>query len=189
VVCEGVGSAVGGYWVRQRERRGCRRPERRRSVFSTHASPRPHSTPPRSKPAATPPFQKKAHLDRKVAADGPGLGRQGVGRADHLAAGRDDALALPDHGHHGAAADVVHQGREEGLGGEVGVVLLGEGLLDAQELSLQGVGGGGRGVGPVRRCFGGWLRFGWEAAQRRATSRETDCLNARSRRRAAAAVG
>ena len=40
--------------------------------------------------------QQAAHLDGVVAADGAGLGRERVSRADHLAARRDDALALPD---------------------------------------------------------------------------------------------
>lgn len=36
-------------------------------------------------------------LDAEVPADGPGLGRERVGRADQLAACRDDGLPFPDH--------------------------------------------------------------------------------------------
>lgn len=64
------------------------------------------------------------HLNRKVATDGPGLGLQRVGGADDLAGGLDHALALPHHAHHWAGQNVVYQGREEGLGAEVLVVLL-----------------------------------------------------------------
>ena len=45
-------------------------------------------------------------LDAEVPADGPGLRRERVGRADQLAARRDDSLALPDHGDDGGAGFV-----------------------------------------------------------------------------------
>ena len=48
---------------------------------------------------------------------------QRVGGADDLAASLDHLLALPDHAHDGAGAHVVDEVAEEGLGGEVGVVL------------------------------------------------------------------
>ena len=59
---------------------------------------------------------------------------QRVGGADDLAAGLDDLLALPDHAHDGAGAHVVDEVAEEGLGGEVGVVLLGVRLLHRHHL-------------------------------------------------------
>ena len=59
---------------------------------------------------------------------------QRVGGADDLAAGLDDLLALPDHAHDGAGAHVVDEVAEEGLGGEIGVVLLGVGLLGLHHL-------------------------------------------------------
>jgi hypothetical protein len=59
---------------------------------------------------------------------------QRVGGADDLAAGLDDLLALPDHAHDGAGAHVVHEVAEEGLGGEVRVVLLRVRLLHRHHL-------------------------------------------------------
>jgi len=63
-------------------------------------------------------------VDTKVAPDGAGLGSQGVGLAQHDAALLDDVEALPDHGADGARVHVLDQAGEEGLGREVGVVLL-----------------------------------------------------------------
>ena len=59
---------------------------------------------------------------------------QRVGGADDLAAGLDDLLTLPDHAHDGAGAHVVDEVAEEGLGGEIGVVLLGVRLLGLHHL-------------------------------------------------------
>mmetsp|Transcript_652 Transcript_652/g.2658 ORF Transcript_652/g.2658 Transcript_652/m.2658 type:complete len:236 (+) Transcript_652:45-752(+) len=67
-----------------------------------------------------------ANLDGEIPADGPGRGLERVGRADHQPRGLDDAGSLPDHAHDGAAADVVAEVSEEGLGGEVLVVFLGD---------------------------------------------------------------
>nr|ACR37506.1 unknown [Zea mays] len=75
-----------------------------------------------------------ANVDSKVATDGAGLRSQGVGGANDLAASCDDALALPDHGHHRARDDVVHEALEEGLGGEIGVVLLSKRPLHVHKL-------------------------------------------------------
>jgi hypothetical protein len=46
----------------------------------------------------------------------------------------DDVLTLPDHGADGAAQHVGDEAGEEGLGAQVGVVLLKEGLLGGDEL-------------------------------------------------------
>ena len=62
------------------------------------------------------------------------LDAQRVGGADDLAAGLDNLLAFPDHAHDGAGAHVVDEVAEEGLGGEVGVVLLGVRLLHRHHL-------------------------------------------------------
>jgi hypothetical protein len=59
---------------------------------------------------------------------------QRVGGADDLAPGLDDLLALPDHAHDGAGTHVVHEVAEEGLGGEVRVVLLRVRLLHRHHL-------------------------------------------------------
>ena len=59
---------------------------------------------------------------------------QRVGGADDLAAGLDNLLAFPDHAHDGAGAHVVDEVAEEGLGGEVGVVLFGVRLLHRHHL-------------------------------------------------------
>jgi len=75
-----------------------------------------------------------ANVDSKVTTDGAGLRSQGVRGADDLAASCDDALALPDHGHHRARDDVVHEALEEGLGGQISVVLLGERPLHVHKL-------------------------------------------------------
>jgi len=60
----------------------------------------------------------------EVAPDGAGGGSQGVGLAQHDAALPDHVKALPDHGADGARVHVLDQAGEEGLGREVGVVLL-----------------------------------------------------------------
>lgn len=50
----------------------------------------------------------------------------GVGGTDQSSAASNHAATLPDHCDHGARAEVVHQGGEEGTLGEVAVVLLSE---------------------------------------------------------------
>ena len=75
-----------------------------------------------------------ADVDGKVTTDGAGLRGQGVGGANDLASSGDDALALPDHSDDRAGDDVLHEPSEEGLGGQIGVVLLGERLLHVLEL-------------------------------------------------------
>jgi len=75
-----------------------------------------------------------ADVEAQVTTDGTGSGIGGVGGADDLAAGLDDLLTLPDHAHDGAGAHVVDEVAEEGLGGEIGVVLLGVGLLGLHHL-------------------------------------------------------
>ena len=63
-------------------------------------------------------------VDAEVAADGARLRVEGLGGAEHLAAGGDSLVTLPDHGADGAGGGVVAQATEEGPRGEVGVVLL-----------------------------------------------------------------
>ena len=75
-----------------------------------------------------------ADLNAVVAADGARVRGGRVSGADDLAAGSDDALALPHHGDDGAGDDVLDEGAEEGLGREVGVVLLREGALHLHQL-------------------------------------------------------
>lgn len=70
------------------------------------------------------------------------------------------------HGHHGAAADVVHQRGEEGLGRQVGVVLLGGRLLHVDHLRARG-----RAVVGARRSAG---HAGARRAGRRARVRAVD---------------
>jgi hypothetical protein len=77
--------------------------------------------------------------DGEVTTDGAGLGGKRVGGTEDLAAGLDGVTALPDHGADGAAAHVGNESREEGLLGEVFVVLLevllgGRGELDGGKL-------------------------------------------------------
>ena len=64
------------------------------------------------------------HLDAEVSPDGAGLGVLGVGLSEHDPAGGHHVEALPDHGQDGARRHVLDQTGEEGLRGEVGVVLL-----------------------------------------------------------------
>lgn len=60
--------------------------------------------------------------------------RQPVGGSDDLPAGGHNSLSLPHHGNDGSRHNVVDQRPEEGLGGEVRVVLLSEGLLHLHHL-------------------------------------------------------
>jgi hypothetical protein len=77
--------------------------------------------------------------DGVVTTDSTGGGGQGVGGTEDGTAGLDDVLTLPDHGADGAAQHVGDETLEEGLGGEVLVVLLevllaGGGELHGNEL-------------------------------------------------------
>jgi hypothetical protein len=88
---------------------------------------------------AAPPSGKGCTYDGEVTTDGSGLGSEGVGGTEDLAAGLDGITALPDHGADGAGAHVGDESREEGLLGEVLVVLLevllgGGGELDGGKL-------------------------------------------------------
>ena len=65
-----------------------------------------------------------ADVDAHVAADGAGLRVEGLGGAKHLAASEDSVVAFPHHAHDGSHLHVRDEASEEGLGGEVGVVLL-----------------------------------------------------------------
>jgi hypothetical protein len=78
--------------------------------------------------------QVAADVHAEVVADGArrGLGR--LGGAQGLAHGGDGVLALPGHGQHRRAGDVVDQARVEGLVLELGVVLGGQFLRHAHEL-------------------------------------------------------
>lgn len=68
------------------------------------------------------------------AAKRPGLQRKGGCLTNHCPSNRDNVAALPDHAHDGARDDVVDKGAEKGLGGEVGVVGLGQASLDVLDL-------------------------------------------------------
>lgn len=67
---------------------------------------------------------KPTHLEGVVATDGAGGRSKGVGGAEHGTAGLDGVKALPDHADNGAREHVLDERGEEGLGREVGVVLL-----------------------------------------------------------------
>lgn len=84
--------------------------------------------------SVTPVDNVPADLDAVVATDGTRLRGSRVSGANDLAASGNGSLPLPHHGHHRAGDNVLHQGAEEGLGGEVGVVLLGEGALHLHHL-------------------------------------------------------
>ena len=75
-----------------------------------------------------------ANFNAVIASDGSGLGSSRVGGPNNLAAGRHNTLSLPHHGNHWARDDVLYQGAEERLGGEVRVVLLSEGSLHLDHL-------------------------------------------------------
>ena len=97
--------------------------------------------------------------DGVVATDGARLGGERVGGAEDLAAGLDGVTAFPDHGADGAAAHVGNQSREEGLVGEIGIVLLevllgGGGELDGGKLEATGLEAGDDGAdeATLERC-------------------------------------
>eukprot|EP00282_Hemiselmis_andersenii_P034816 CAMPEP_0169450186 /NCGR_PEP_ID=MMETSP1042-20121227/13018_1 /TAXON_ID=464988 /ORGANISM="Hemiselmis andersenii, Strain CCMP1180" /LENGTH=153 /DNA_ID=CAMNT_0009561991 /DNA_START=43 /DNA_END=501 /DNA_ORIENTATION=+ len=75
-----------------------------------------------------------ANIDAKVPADRPGERLRGLGGAQEHAASLDDAVALPHHGDDGPRLHVLDERGEEGLGGEVGVVVLEELLRGASHL-------------------------------------------------------
>ena len=89
--------------------------------------------------------------DGVVTTDGAWLRGEGVGGTEDLAAGLDGVTALPDHGADGSAAHVGNQSREEGLLGEIGIVLLkvllgGGGELDGGKLEATGLEAGDDGA-------------------------------------------
>mmetsp|Transcript_22436 Transcript_22436/g.27633 ORF Transcript_22436/g.27633 Transcript_22436/m.27633 type:complete len:203 (+) Transcript_22436:79-687(+) len=75
-----------------------------------------------------------ADVDAKVTADGAGLGVLRLGGTEHLAAGEDGVVTLPDHGADGAGSHVLDEASEEALAGKVGVVLLHVGAAGGGEL-------------------------------------------------------
>lgn len=75
-----------------------------------------------------------ADVDSEVTTDGAGSGGKRVGGTEDGTAGLDDITALPDHGADGAAEHVGNKTLEEGLVGEVGVVLLKLGLRRRDQL-------------------------------------------------------
>jgi hypothetical protein len=82
---------------------------------------------------------RRSSYDGVVTTDGTGGGSQGVGGTEDGTAGLNDVLTLPDHGADGAAEHVGDETLEEGLGGEILVVLLevllaGGGELHGNEL-------------------------------------------------------
>lgn len=72
--------------------------------------------------------QVAADIDGEVEADGAGGGVGGLGGAQQLATDGEGVLALPHHAHDGAGRHVGDQAGEEGLGGQVLVVLLQQSL-------------------------------------------------------------
>ena len=75
-----------------------------------------------------------ADVDAEVTTDGAWLGLEGLGGTEHLAAGKDGVVTLPDHGADGAGGSVVDETAEEALGGQIGVVLLEVGTAWGAEL-------------------------------------------------------
>lgn len=75
-----------------------------------------------------------ANVNAVHATDGAWVGGQGVGGADDLAGLLHHSLALQGDGDDRARGDVLDQGGEEGLGGEVSVVTLSQVLGNVQEL-------------------------------------------------------
>jgi len=75
-----------------------------------------------------------ADVDGVVAADCAWGGGERVGGTENGAAGLDDFTAFPDHGADRARGHIGNETREEGLGGEVFVVLLEMLLGGAHEL-------------------------------------------------------
>jgi len=75
-----------------------------------------------------------ADIDAVVTTDGAGLGVEGLGSTEHLAAGEDGVVTLPDHSADGAGGHVLDETREESLAGEVSVMLLHVGLSWGAEL-------------------------------------------------------
>ena len=65
-----------------------------------------------------------SNIDAEISSDGSGLGVDGVGGAQHLAAGLDNVVAFPDHGDNGARRHVLDEVVEEALVGQIGIVLL-----------------------------------------------------------------
>ena len=64
------------------------------------------------------------NIDAEITADGAWGGVEGLGGAEHLAAGEDSVVTFPDHGADGAGGGVVDESGEESLAGEVSVVSL-----------------------------------------------------------------
>ena len=75
-----------------------------------------------------------ADINAEVAADGAGLGVEGLGGTEHLSAGLDGVVAFPDHSADGAGAHVLDKASEETLLGEISVVLLHVFLAGGAEL-------------------------------------------------------
>ena len=78
-------------------------------------------------------------LNTEVTTDGTGSRLGGLGGAEHLSAAGDDVITFPDHSNDGTRAHVLNKTVEEGLGGELSVVLAeellgGHDLLAADEL-------------------------------------------------------
>ena len=75
----------------------------------------------------------------EIATDGAGLSFKGLGGTDQFAGTGNDAIAFPNHGHHGAGGDEIDQTRKEGTLLVDAVVLLRQGaaggdLLQAHQL-------------------------------------------------------
>ena len=56
-----------------------------------------------------------ADIDAEVATDGAWVGVEWLGGTEHLAAGEDGVVTLPDHGADGAGGSVVDETLEEAL--------------------------------------------------------------------------
>ena len=63
-------------------------------------------------------------VDAVVAADGAGVGVEGLGGTEHLAASENNVVAFPHHGNDGSHHHVLDETGEEGLGGKISIVLL-----------------------------------------------------------------
>jgi len=75
-----------------------------------------------------------ADLNSEVTADGARSRVSGVGSTEHDTAGLDDVKTLPAHSNNGTGGHVLAETLEEGLGGEVLVVLSSELLGGSEEL-------------------------------------------------------
>src|SRR5262249_41758 len=72
--------------------------------------------------------------DREITGDGPGSGRDAVGRAEEGAYHGDGLIPFQDAHNHGSPRDEIDQALEKGLADVFGIVLLGQRAVDLDEL-------------------------------------------------------